>query len=159
MGLRGPAPAPTEIRKANGNPSKRPLPANEPKYANELPTPPPGMSAAARRVWDRLVKKMAGVGVLCSVDDLALAQLCENEIVVRTLRRDLEALKKAGKKSEGSDENANAMERRRVLSSIREFSALLTVQYREFGISPSSRTRVSGGGRATSDPLEAALCG
>jgi len=52
-------------------------------------------------------------------------------------------------------------EGRRTLSTIRELSAQIIIQRREFGLTPSSSTRVqaSGGGAPFIDPLEQALCG
>ena len=75
MGVRGPVPTPTKIRMLNGNPSRRPLPANEPQFASGIPDRPYGMSAAARKQWDALVGEMASSGVLRRVDGGALAML------------------------------------------------------------------------------------
>jgi hypothetical protein len=52
-------------------------------------------------------------------------------------------------------------EGRRTLTSIRELTAQIIIQRREFGLTPSSSSRVqaSGPGGQFIDPLERALCG
>jgi phage terminase small subunit len=73
----------------NGNPSRRPLPENEPQYTTGVPERPKGMSAEARRVWNELVREMAPSGVLRLVDAGALAMLCEDTAMLETLRKGL----------------------------------------------------------------------
>lgn len=92
MGVRGTLPTPTKIRILNGNPSRRPLPANEPQFTPGVPDRPSGMSAGARKQWDALVGEMANSGVLRRVDGGALAMLCEDLAMLDTLRKGLAAL-------------------------------------------------------------------
>jgi len=167
MGVRGTLPTPTKIRILNGNPSRRPLPTNEPQFAPGIPDRPTGMSAGARKQWDALVDEMA----LCGVLRGALAMLCEDLAMLDTLRKGLaaqarEITNKANEKKQQISGNAlTAMSRttegRRTLSTIRELSAQIIIQRREFGLTPSSSTRVqaSGGAAQFIDPLEQALCG
>lgn len=82
MGLRGPAPKPTEVRRLEGNPSHRPLPANEPYYPPGIPAKPTKISAAASAIWDELVDGMAVSAVLRRVDRRALWQLAEDEALL-----------------------------------------------------------------------------
>ncbi len=171
MGVRGTLPTPTKIRVLNGNPSRRPLPANEPQFVPGVPDRPTGMSAGARKQWDGLVSEMANSGVLRRVDGGALAMLCEDLAMLDTLRKGLaaqasEITKKAKEKKQQISGNAltalsRTTEGRRTLSTIRELSAQIIIQRREFGLTPSSSTRVqaSGGGAQFIDPLEQALCG
>lgn len=169
MGLRGPAPIPTAIRILNGNPSRRPLPTNEPQYASGVPDKPPGMSAGARRTWDSLVAEMAPSGVLRPVDAGALAMLCEDIGLLETMRKGLgqmareitQQAKKQGKSVVGGPmvHLSRTIEGRRTLSTMRELAAQIIVQRREFGLTPASNSRVAGGSSASMDPLEAALCG
>ena len=170
MGVRGTLPTPTKIRILNGNPSRRPLPTNEPQFAPGIPDRPP-MSAGARKQWDALVDEMALSGVLRRVDGGALAMLCEDLAMLDTLRKGLaaqarEITNKANEKKQQISGNAltalsRTTEGRRTLSTIRELSAQIIIQRREFGLTPSSSTRVqsSGGAAQFIDPLEQALCG
>jgi hypothetical protein len=59
MGARGPAPTPTRLRIIEGNPSRRPLPTDEPHYAPGIPQRPRGMSEGAKKAWEALVTEMA----------------------------------------------------------------------------------------------------
>ena len=171
MGVRGTLPTPTKIRILNGNPSRRPLPTNEPQFAPGVPDRPTGMSASARKQWDGLVGEMANSGVLRRVDGGALSMLCEDLAMLDTLRKGLaaqarEITHKAKEKKQQISGNAltalsRTTEGRRTLSTIRELSAQIIIQRREFGLTPSSSTRVqaSGGSAQFIDPLEQALCG
>jgi len=171
MGVRGTLPTPTKIRILNGNPSRRPLPTNEPQFSPGVPDLPVGMSVGARKQWDGLVGEMANSCVLRRVDGGALAMLCEDLAMLDTLRRGLaaqarEITKKAKEKQQQLSGNAltalsRTTEGRRTLSTIRELSAQIIIQRREFGLTPSSSTRVqaSAGGTQFIDPLEQALCG
>ncbi len=173
MGLRGPAPKPTLLRRAEGNRSRRPLPTGEPTYQAGVPDQPPGMNADARRIWDRLVAEMAPTGVLRTVDGFALAQLCEDQALLNGLRVGLRKAVKALEataKREGKVLPGGALvgfsqsiEGRRTLATIRELSARVIVQRREFGLTPSSNSRVQTPAGAAAgqivDALEAKLCG
>jgi hypothetical protein len=114
---------------------------------------------------------MAPTGVLRRVDGSALEMLCEDLALLDTLRSGLAAqardiTRKA--KAQNRQIPGNAMtvlsrttEGRRTLSTIRELTAQIIIQRREFGLTPSSSTRVqaTGGGAQHTDPLERALCG
>ena len=113
---------------------------------------------------------MGNSGVLRRVDGGALAMLCEDLAMLDTLRTGLaaqarEITKKAREKKQQISGNAltalsRTTEGRRTLSTIRELSAQVIIQRREFGLTPSSSTRVqaSGPGAQFFDPLEQALC-
>ena len=171
MGVRGTLPTPTKIRILNGNPSRRPLPANEPQFTPGIPDRPTGLSAGARTQWDGLVGEMGNSGVLRRVDGGALEMLCEDLAMLDTLRKGLaaqarEITKKAREKKQQISGNAltalsRTTEGRRTMTTIRELSAQIIIQRREFGLTPSSSTRVqaSGPGAQFIDPLEQALCG
>jgi phage terminase small subunit len=171
MGVRGTLPTPTKIRILNGNPSRRPLPVNERQFTPGIPTRPAGLSAGARKQWDELIGEMAHSGVLRRVDGGALAMLCEDLATLDTLRKGLaaqarEITQKAAEKRQRISGNAltalsRTTEGRRTLTTIRELSAQIIIQRREFGLTPSSSTRLqaTGPGSQCIDPLEQALCG
>lgn len=147
------------------------MPANEPAFAPGVPDRPAGMSAPARKVWDGLVGEMAPSGVLRLVDALALAQLCEDQAMLDELRKGLAALaaeigKKAKKEKRPLPGGAmvaitRTNEGRRTIRTIRELASQVIIQRREFGLTPSSSSRVnaSAAGGEVFDPLERALCG
>lgn len=179
MGARGPAPKPSELRKLEGMAGHRPLPKNEPQYPSGLPAKPKRMSPGARRIWDELVDEMAGAYILRSVDQRALWHLCEDEALIEEayagIWKMIRALKKKAK-AEGKELPAGPVmsmlsmtSGRMAMSSVRDLSVRAVIQRREFGLTPSSRSRIQafgdiplGGGRTgpqVVDPLERALCG
>jgi phage terminase small subunit len=173
MGLRGPPPKPTSIRVLEGMPDHRPLPTSEPKYRVGVPRRPDGMSTGARKIWDELVGEMAPSCVLRTVDAFALAQLCEDQAMLNTLRKGLaEMSREIAKKAKEQKlelpggpmiQLSRTTEGRRTLTTIKELSLQVIVQRREFGLTPASNSRVQGAGGSAAlgfmDPLERALCG
>jgi phage terminase small subunit len=130
------------------------------------------MSPGARKIWDALVDEMASSGVLRTVDALALVQLCEDQAMLDTLRQGMaemtrEIAKKAKEKKldlPGGPliQLSRTIEGRRTLATIREISAQIILQRREFGLTPASNSRVQAGASGAIgfvDPLERALCG
>jgi phage terminase small subunit len=176
MGQRGPAPKPTDLRKLEGLAAHRPLPKNEPQYPAGLPLKPKRMSQGAKRIWDQLVDEMAGAYILRSVDQRALWHLCEDEALIEEayagIWKMVRALKKKAK-AEDKDLPAGAVmsmlsmtSGRMAMSSVRDLSVRAIIQRREFGLTPSSRSRVEtldmpfrGGTMGIVDPLEQKLCG
>ena len=70
MGKPGPAPTPTALRVLRGNPSKRPLNANEPrrKRGERAPTCPDCLEGPGRAEWRRLAPTLHHIGLLTPVD-------------------------------------------------------------------------------------------
>lgn len=75
---KGRKPKPTALKKLAGNPGKKALPDNEPQPEKGRPPKPLAMGPKASELWDRLSDELYGMGVLTSVDGLALRMLCEN---------------------------------------------------------------------------------
>lgn len=129
----GPARKPTDLKRYEGWPGHDSYKTvNEPLYPNALPNKPAKMSAAASRHWDKLVREMSVSGVLKRVDGDALRQYCEDEV---TLEKAYEAMWKIPDLFT-SEEGAKA--RRGIL----ELGKSLIIQRREFGLTPSARTRI-----------------
>ena len=170
MGLRGPAPKPTAIRIAEGNRARRPLPTNEPIYRAGVPDRP-NMSNGGRKIWDQLVIEMGPSGVLRSVDALALAQLCEDQSMLSEMRSGMQKMaREVAKQAKTKHQTlpggpmvalSRTIEGRRTLATIRELSASIIAQRREFGLTPASNGRVQSSGASDQqmDSLESKLCG
>jgi P27 family predicted phage terminase small subunit len=72
---RGRKPRPIELRDADGNPSRRPLPA--PVKTEPLDTaPPPLLGPAGVELWRELTGRLGAVGALDAVDRAGLTALC-----------------------------------------------------------------------------------
>lgn len=77
-GKRGPRPQPTALKKARGNPGKRKLNDEEPKFAAMLPPCPSHLKGDAREAWERFAKQLTECGVVTMADATALEMLCSS---------------------------------------------------------------------------------
>lgn len=171
MGLHGPPPEPTALRVLKGNTAHRPLPKNEPQFEAEAPPKPKGMSRAGRRVYDELVELLSSARILALVDQRALAQLSEDEALLKDAYQGIwemvAALKKKadaeGKKLPGGPLIAllSMTSGRLAMASVRDLAARVVLQRREFGLTPASRPRIEAlsGDLGSMDALEQKLCG
>lgn len=79
MGLRGPAPRPTAISQALGNPghrSNQELKGVQPTAASDL-RPPEFLDDAAGAEWRRVAPDLAALGLLADIDQATLAVYCQ----------------------------------------------------------------------------------
>lgn len=112
--MRGPKPKPTVTKKLNGNPGKRPLPKNEPKFTGTA-VRPAWLTVAARAVWEDLYPVYSRAGLVTDGDAEAFGMLCT---LASEFRLDASAM------------SANRISR-------------LDALMQRFGMDPGSRTRIS----------------
>lgn len=74
--MKGRKPTPTAIKKLNGNPGKRKLNDAEPKPKGGKPSCPPHVQGEARKEWNRISKDLHAAGLLTKIDKAALAAYC-----------------------------------------------------------------------------------
>lgn len=132
----GRRPKPTALKRLAGNPGKRPLNAREPQPRMELPERPTWLTGEAAREWKRVVEELYAVGLLTVVDRAALEGYC----VAYGRWVDAEKrLKKEGlvipTKAGGLMQNPYLSVANRAMDEMRKWM-------NEFGMTPSSRTRV-----------------
>lgn len=133
----GPKPVPTELKIIHGNPGKRPLNESEPKPDVELPSCPPHLDECAVDEWNRIAKELLKIGLLTNVDRSALAAYCQ--VYSRWVSAE-EGLKETspiliGDKG-GHYQNPLLHVANKALDQMKSFLV-------EFGMTPSSRTRLS----------------
>jgi P27 family predicted phage terminase small subunit len=138
MGMRGPAPKPTVVKVLRGNPGKRALPKGEPRPAtgDRVPSAPRWLSEEARAEWRRLAPRLHAVGLLTEVDGLALAMLCEafaQYMAAKTVV-DGEGLLLVSEKGNSYQHPAAGL--------MTQARGELMKWAREFGMTPSARTRI-----------------
>lgn len=75
--MRGRRPKPTAIKRATGNPGKRPLNDHEPEPAIGLGKPTKQLSKLAKRVWKDLAPRLEALQVGTDADREAFSLLCE----------------------------------------------------------------------------------
>ena len=74
----GRKPIPTPLKILNGNPGKRPLPANEPKPPPLAPKCPAWLHKDAKKEWKRIAPQLERLGLLSELDMTALAGYCQS---------------------------------------------------------------------------------
>jgi len=160
----GRKPTPTAMKLLRGNPGKRAISKDEPKPKSPaMPQPPSGLSGPARSEWRRMAPKLHEMGILTLIDRAAFAGYCvayarfvessqhvRDEGAVITLYK--EDKRTGALLPVSSRRNAWAIELDRAMAQMQSYLS-------EFGLSPSSRSRVhtTAGAGKSEDPLEAYL--
>lgn len=147
--MAAPKPKPTALKLLSGNPGKRKLPENEPKPKVVAPRPPTSLSSESKKVWRKLVKPLAAVGIMTELDIMMLAALCDIEVRYQLAQDQIS----------GSDQctqmTPNGMEIQSVWIGIANKCLDQKIKIlTEFGMSPSSRTKIQVATPDELDPLE-----
>ena len=77
MAARGRKPKPTALKELEGNPGKRPLNKKEPKPKKKAPRCPSWLEKDAKKEWKRMSKKLESLGILTEVDLAAFSGYCQ----------------------------------------------------------------------------------
>lgn len=138
--MRGRKPKPTALTLVTGNPGKRARRRREAKPKRVIPSPPDHLSDAARTAWGSLAARLDRLGLLTELDAFALEQLCENYAEILELRADI---RKGGRFQVVITKSQDLMERARpavlrLADAERRFRGMMA----EFGLTPSSRSRI-----------------
>lgn len=77
--MNGPKPKPSKIKVIEGNPGRRPLPEDEPipYVSNDIPEAPLHLSDRAKEEWLSISEKLHRLGLLTEIDYSALALYCQ----------------------------------------------------------------------------------
>ena len=140
MGTRGPAPKPTALRVLEGNPSKRPVNKDEPKPTPKAPGRPDWLMPEAKHEWSRVVPELERLGLLTVVDRAALATYCQ--AWARFVEAEAELTKYGG--ILGS-KNSSYIQVSPYSTISRQNAQIVRAFCGEFGLTPSSRGRMSVG--------------
>ncbi|MBI5951887.1 MAG: phage terminase small subunit P27 family [Chloroflexi bacterium] len=134
--MRGRKPKPTEIKKLAGNPGKRALNRAEPRPRVVLPRASSHLSDEEKSKWKLLVKELHPLGLLTSLDLDALERYCVLYVrwvkAERMVREKGEIIKTA---AGNIIQNPYLSIANRALDDLNKLGA-------EFGMTPSSRSRV-----------------
>jgi hypothetical protein len=125
------------------------------------------MSEPAGEIWDELVGEMSNAAVLARVDRRALWQLAEDEALLEEAYAGIWKMAAQLKAMHGNKLPAGAIfallgntQGRLAMATIRDLAGRVIIERREFGLTPSSRSRVHAAGDAAgADALERKLCG
>lgn len=130
------APKPTALKLLAGNPGKRPLNENEPELPAGIGEPPDWLDENAKSEWWRVVPDLENAGVTSRVEQTALACYCQAVSNLRHARLELDTLKSRyiiGIR--GPQKHPACADERENMELIKKFAA-------EFGLTPSSRTKI-----------------
>jgi P27 family predicted phage terminase small subunit len=162
MGLRGPAPKPTAIKRQEGNPGKRRLNEREPEFAQGVNECPAHLGKEARKVWERLAPMLDEAGLLTEGDAIALGNLCQ---AYATLQKAQAQLDKTGLLMKTP---SGYVQQSPLVGIVNSAMQTITTLCREFGLTPAARSRITAaepsapvanrGPQKIADPVEAALC-
>lgn len=147
--MRGRKPKPVNLKKIEGNPGKRKLNDREPKPEG-IPTCPRELDKQGKREWRRISRELIRMGLLTSVDRAALTGYCSSWSRWIAAEADIQksGLVIVNPRTGQPVRNPSVTIAERALDQMRKFAV-------EFGCSPSSRSRLSVGGKAqTEDPFE-----
>lgn len=151
--MQGRKPKPTAIKILAGNPGKRALNHAEPKPRVVLPRPPEHLSDEEKAKWKLTVKELYPLGLITTIDKDALAMYCV--IFVRWLK----AEKMVREKGEIIKTAAGNIIQNPYLSIANRALEQLNKLGAEFGMTPSSRSRVKADMADPDQELERMLFG
>ena len=134
--MQGRKPKPTALKRLEGNPGKRALNRAEPRPKVEMPRPPEHLSDEEKAKWEAIVSELHSLGVMTRIDVDALARYCT--IFVRWVK----AEKMVREKGEIIKTAAGNIIQNPYLSIANRALDQLNKLGAEFGMTPSSRSRV-----------------
>jgi P27 family predicted phage terminase small subunit len=155
--MTGRKPVPTHLKILNGNPGKRPLPANEPKPIPQSPKRPTWLNKEGKRAWGILLPELERLGLMTVVDGQAFAAACQS---YGTWAECQKILKETGYTYEYENKNGavNVIARPEILIGDKALSQFKSFCV-EFGLTPSSRSRINLIDTETGDELSELLSG
>lgn len=134
--MQGRKPKPTALKRLEGNPGKRALNHAEPRPKSAMPEPPEHLSDEEKAKWKLIVQELHSLGLVTKIDVDALAMYCT--IFVRWIK----AEKMVREKGEIIKTAAGNIIQNPYLSIANRAIDQLNKLGAEFGMTPSSRSRV-----------------
>ena len=146
--MRGRKPLPSNVVRLRGNPGKRRLNDAEPRPAPRVPPCPDCLGDEARKEWKRVSKELAELELLTGLDRNLLAAYCQAHALwveaVASIARYGTMVKSP---------NGYPMQSPYVAVANKQVDIMGRIAA-EFGMTPSSRSRIRAGGPAPEDPFE-----
>lgn len=141
--MAGRRPKPTQLKVITGNPGKRPLNTKEPKPAVKRLVPPAWLDPKARYAFQELEKILGeDMRVLTGADRMALELLCD---VYSEYREARDVILRDGSTYEVETEQGSYVRPRPEVAIAADAWKRVKSMLTEFGLTPSSRTRIKMG--------------
>lgn len=135
--MAGRKPKPTALKLVQGTFQPCRSARNEPKPKPEIPSCPEQLQGLAREEWGRISEELYSMGLLTRIDRAALAGYCEHFAVWAEASKKVRELGVLVKAKNGFPMQSPYLSiMNRALAEMRKFLV-------EFGMTPSSRSRVS----------------
>jgi P27 family predicted phage terminase small subunit len=151
--MRGRKPLPSNVVRLRGNPGKRRLNDAEPRPSPRVPTCPACLDGEARKEWKRLVAELAQLGLLTRLDRGLLAAYCQAHALW------VEAVSSIGRYGTMvKSPNGFPMQSPYIAVANKQVEIMVRIAS-EFGMTPSSRTRIRVGEPTPEDAFETFLQG
>ena len=147
--MSGPPKTPTHLRLVRGNPSKRPINKNEPQPPKGVPPVPKHFDKQGKYWFKRMAEELDAIGVISQLDARALELLVE---AYTEYRHHCETLDREGYTYAVYSDNDADEGKKREIRMIKPHPAAmmkadawkrLRAMLAEFGMTPSSRSKVS----------------
>ena len=120
---------------------------------------PDYLDEEARREWERLVPILLDMRVLTVADGLQLANLCQAYSMLMAAHQSMRLAAKGGGSGLLMKTPSGSVQQSPLIGIINSQVEIINRISREFGMSPSSRTRVEAMAEPFDDDFEAELCG
>ena len=155
MGLRGTKSKPSKLKELQGNPGKRAVNKSEPQPEAKIPPCPKHLSAEAKKEWRRISRELYTLKLLTAVDRAALAAYCQ--CWARWVQAEEELAKETTAMVVSTDKGYEYPNPWIAIanSALKQMKSFLA----EFGMTPSSRSKVTVGGELEQDPYQQFLNG
>ena len=149
--MKGRKPTPTQLKILSGNPGRRPLNPREPKAKVGRPAKPRGLTEKARKAWDDFVSYLGELGVLHTVDRHAIELMAETYV---EWRQHTTTLEREGTIYKAPTERGFMIRPRPEVSMRSDAARRLASLLAEFGLTPSTRSRLEINPPEELDPLQ-----
>jgi len=139
--MAGRKPKPTKLKLVQGNPGKRPLNDAEPQPESGAPACPAWLDKISKAKWRSVAPELEKIGVLTKIDGATLAAYCKNYsrwVVAEKI------LTEKGTTYESKTAKGTIIRVRPELKIAEEAMRQMRAFASEFGLTPSSRTRLKG---------------
>lgn len=147
--MAGRKPTPSHLRILKGNPGKRAANRREPKPTKGVPRMPAHLTPKAKSAWKSIGPELARMGVLTLADGPALELLCDAYAEYRAAR---DVVRADGATYESVSVHGAMTRVRPEVAIAADAWRRVASMLREFGLTPSSRTKVAVAGDGADAP-------
>lgn len=143
--MKGRKPTPTQLKIIRGNPGKRAIKNDEPRFNPSLPEPPKHLDNDAKKEWERICLELYGQGLLTDVDRAVLAGYCQAYARWVQAERAIQRMSERDMLTGGlmiKTTNGNAIQNPLVGTANKALELMMKAAT-EFGMTPSSRSRIT----------------